>query len=314
MKEMHGDRKAGLIKKTLESPVLGLQSCKLCPRECAVNREISKGFCGQKVVPRISSAVLHFGEEPPLVGRGGSGTVFFCGCSMKCVYCQNFMISQKNNGADISVEELSEIFLRLQREGAENINLVTPAAHLPGILAGLGLAVNSGLSIPIVYNTSGYERAEIIRLLDGIIDVYLADIRYTDDTNGLKYSGTSDYWTVTQKAIKEMYRQVGAFSENRYDTPKGLILRHLVLPQGISGTDAMGEFVAYEMSSSVPISLMSQYRPVFHARDYPEISRRITDREYEDALSLIDHYGLTGWYQHFSGNESHRVRPLGRKE
>jgi len=314
VKEVPGGGKADLIKKALEFPVMSLQSCRLCPRECAVDREVSIGFCEQTEVPRISSAVLHFGEEPPLVGRGGSGTVFFCGCSMRCVYCQNFMISQKNNGTDISVEELSEVFLKLQYEGAENINLVTPTAHLSGILASLGLAMSNGLNIPIVYNTSGYERAEVIRLLDGIIDIYLADIRYTDDTKGQKYSGTNDYWTVTRNAIKEMYKQVGAFSDRRYDAPKGIILRHLVLPEGVSGTNAMGEYVAYELSSSVPISLMSQYRPVFHARDYPEISRRITEREYEDALSSIDQYGLTGWYQHFSGTESLRVKPLGRRE
>ncbi|MFO7881291.1 MAG: radical SAM protein [Kosmotogaceae bacterium] len=287
-----------------------LIECKLCPRECGVDRYSSTGICMQGDEPRISNAMRHFGEEPPLVKNSGSGTVFFSGCTMRCVYCQNFGISQKNYGNDISVEELAQIFIDLQNNEAENINLVTPTPHLPFIVSALKIAANNGLVIPIVYNTSGYEKREILKLLDGIIDIYLPDIRYTDDGTGKKYSKVNNYWTVTRKAIKEMFRQVGAYKE---ESNKGLIIRHLVLPEGLAGTEEMAEFVSFELSHSVPISLMSQYRPVYRAKEYKKIARRITDEEYNKALDIIEKYMLTGWMQHFTMEEGFRVKPIIKK-
>ncbi len=287
-----------------------LKECRLCPRECGINRYSHTGVCMQGDKPRISNAVRHFGEEPPLVKSGGSGTVFFSGCTMKCVYCQNFGISQKNSGYQISVEELAQIFIDLQNNGAENINLVTPTPHIPFIISALRIAANKGLIIPLVYNTSGYEKVEIIKLLDGIVDIYLPDIRYTDDSIGKKYSRVNKYWTVTRKAIKEMFRQVGTYKE---ESNKGLIIRHLVLPEGLAGTEEMAEFVSFELSHSVPISLMSQYRPVYKAKEYEKISRRITDEEYKKALDIIEKYMLTGWMQHFTMEEGFRVKPIQRK-
>ncbi|TYB81220.1 MAG: radical SAM protein [Kosmotoga sp.] len=301
---------SGKINDIEKSLMEHLNECRLCPRECGVNRYSSAGICMQMDKPRISNVVKHFGEEPPLVKNGGSGTVFFSGCTMKCVYCQNFGISQKNYGNDISIEELARIFLDLQNSGAENINLVTPTPHLPFIISALKIAANNGLVLPIVYNTSGYEKFEILKLIDGIVDIYLPDIRYTDDNIGKKYSKVSNYWTVTRKAIKEMFRQVGAYKE---DLNKGLIIRHLVLPEGLAGTEEMAEFVSFELAHSVPISLMSQYRPVYKAKEHNEIARRITDEEYREALNSLEKNYLAGWMQHFTMEEGFRVKPIRRR-
>jgi len=211
---------------------------------------------------------------------------------MKCIYCQNFGFSQENFGRNISVEELSEIFIDLQNKGVSNLDLVTPTPHIPFWLEAVELAVDKGFSLPLVYNTSGYERVEIIKLLDGIIDVYLADIRYTNNVLGKKYSGVDNYWDITKKVLREMFRQVGS---------KRLIVRHLVMPNGISGTRQALEFIAEELSTSVNISLMSQYFPVYKALDTEELSRKITYLEYEEAVDLLHEFGLyNGWTQEFS--------------
>jgi putative pyruvate formate lyase activating enzyme len=302
--------KIGKINDIEKELMEHMKNCKLCPRECGVNRHTDIGICMQGDNPRISNAVRHFGEEPPLVKSGGSGTVFFSGCTMKCVYCQNFGISQNNYGKDVSVEGLARIFIDLQNNGAENINLVTPTPHLPFIVSALKIAAKNGLVLPIVYNTSGYEKVEILKFIDGIVDIYLPDIRYTDDSTGKKYSKVNNYWTVTRKAIKEMFRQVGAYKE---EVNKGLIIRHLVLPEDLAGTEEMAEFVSFELSHSVPISLMSQYRPVYKAKEHEEIARRITDKEYKKALDITEKYMLTGWMQHFKMEEGFRVKPIIKK-
>ncbi|AKI96800.1 radical SAM protein [Kosmotoga pacifica] len=289
-----------------------VENCQLCPRKCMVNRKRKVGVCGQRNNARIAASVLHFGEEPPLVGKGGAGAVFFSGCSMKCVYCQNFGFSQLNNGKELNDIELGELFLKIQEQGGETLDLVTPTPHLPSIIRALKYAAERGFKLPLIYNTSGYEKVEILKMLEGIVDVYLADIRYTSDSIGMKYSKIPDYWTVTKRAIKEMYRQVGPF---RYidGVKRGLIVRHLVLPENLSGTEEMFEFLTFEVSLSVPISLMSQYRPVYKAMEYPEIARRISVQEYEKALELMEHYGFDGWMQHFNDDEVYRVKPLRRK-
>lgn len=226
---------------------------------------------------------------------------------MGCVYCQNFAFSQHNSGRTVSPAKLGEAFLRIQAEGGTCLDLVTATPNLYGFLKAYEHALKQGFSLPVVYNTSGYENVEILRLLEGTVDIYLTDIRYTDNEIGFKYSAVPDYWTVAKKAVKEMFRQVGAFTSNM----KGVIVRHLVLPGGMAGTDEMAQFVAFELSSSVPVSLMSQYRPVHRAKVCPELARRVTPQEYAAALDRIDAYGLTGWMQHFESEEPLRAKPLG---
>jgi len=297
------DRVHKAIEKTRER----LHSCDLCPKKCHVNRYETSGFCMQRIEPRVSATVLHFGEEPPLVKEGGAGAVFFSGCTMSCLYCQNFAFSQKNAGKVFSFEELSRHFMKIQEEGAACIDLVTPTPNLYGFLKAYELALEEGFSLPVVFNTSGYEEVSTLQLLNEIVDIYLTDIRYTDDALGEKYSLVPDYWTVTKKAVKEMFRQTGSFREERM---RGVIVRHLVLPEGIAGTEEMAEFVAFELSSSVPISLMSQYRPVYRAREHYELSRKISEEEYDYALDVIDRFGLTGWMQHSKSKENFRAKPL----
>jgi len=269
-----------------------LNSCALCPRKCHVDRVTSKGVCMQSQKPRLTNAVVHTGEEPPLIEGSGAGAVFFSGCSMKCCYCQNFAFSQKNNGRDYTSRQLGEVFLDLQLKGCSNIDLITAAPHLPGILEALLYAIPKGLTLPIVYNTSSYENVEIIRLLEGVVDLSLVDIRYTDNDMGLKYSGVHDYWIQAQRAIREMYRQKGS---------KGLIIRHLVLPNQISGTKEAMSFISEELSPSVHVSLMSQYFPVYRANEYADINRKITEEEYFQAVDQMEAVGLfNGWTQEFA--------------
>lgn len=283
-----------ILKNALKYFETKIEECDLCARNCTINRYENVGVCGQNANASITNAILHFGEEPPLVGNGGAGAVFFCGCGMRCVYCQNFGFSQFNVGKAIDDQRLSDIFLKLQNAGAKTLDLVTPEPHLRSIIHALILASQNGFNLPIVFNTSSYVNVETLKHLEGIVDIYLADIRYTNDEIGKKYSLVPDYWTVTQKAIKEMYRQVGSFKEDRM---RGLIVRHLILPNGISGTQAALRFVAEELSMSVPVSLMSQYFPVHKALKIEELSRKINNDEYVEALSILEKYNLNGWYQ-----------------
>jgi putative pyruvate formate lyase activating enzyme len=266
-------------------------SCTLCPNRCGTDRTKEIGLCSQNTHIRMTSAVVHKGEEPPLVEKAGAGTVFFSGCTMKCLYCQNFAFSQLNNGRELSEGRLAEEFLKLQSSGASNLDLVSPTPHLPGIIAALDAASERGLTLPVVYNTSGYERVETLRLIDGIVDIYLTDIRYTRDENGRNYSSVPEYWKVTQKALREMHRQVGS---------KGMIIRLLVLPEDINGTEEALSFIAEELSTRVRISLMSQYFPVYKALATPPLNRKITRKEYENAVRLLETYGFeNGWTQDF---------------
>ncbi|MCD6462867.1 MAG: radical SAM protein [Thermotogae bacterium] len=288
-----------------------LTGCGLCPRRCGVDRTKESGFCLQRDVPRISNVVLHYGEEPPLVEKNGAGAVFFCGCNMRCVYCQNFAFSQKNIGKNISVEELADYFLKLQELDATCLDLVTPTPHLPFIVEALGIAITKGFKLPIVYNTSSYESVEVLNLLDGIVDVYLADLKYSDDEVALRLSGVKDYWEVATAALREMYRQVGAFKRYASGVFRGLIVRHLVLPGDLSGSEKVARFIAEELSTSVPVAVMGQYNPVNRAREYPEIARRLSKQEYERVLDVFQSYDLVeGWYQLEDGEP---VRAVGVK-
>jgi len=293
IKEEEFDRRIEKVYKLL-SP------CEICPRKCMANRlEEGKGFCrsGEEVI--VSSYNAHFGEEPPLVGNFGSGTIFFTNCNLKCVYCQNYPISQLGNGNKVSLLELAKIMLALQKRKCHNINLVTPTHFVPQILKSLKSAIKMGLRIPIVYNTSGYESVKTLKLLDGIIDIYLPDARYADNKIAQKYSSAPNYFEIMKKALKEMYRQVGDLVTDKIGiTRSGLIVRHLVLPENLSGTKKIMRFIAREISPHTYISLMAQYFPAYQAEQFPLLSRRINREEYREALQAFKEEGLeNGWFQ-----------------
>jgi len=300
--------KNGQLEKAIAAGTGLLESCSICPRKCGVNRlKNERGFCKTGLQAEVYSYLAHHGEEPPVSGEKGSGTIFFAHCNMACVYCQNFEFSQKiKQGGGISDKELAQIMLKLQNMGCHNINLVSPTHVMPQILKALKIAIESGLSVPLVYNTSGYELPEIIKILDGIIDVYLPDMRYADPAMSKKYSLAPDYPKNNQDSIKEMYRQTGIaqMDNNSGLIEKGMIVRHLVLPEGISGTEQIMKFLAEEISAETFVSLMSQYTPYYKACEFKELSRRITLQEYEKAQAVMEKYGLhNGWTQDSGGLE-----------
>jgi putative pyruvate formate lyase activating enzyme len=296
----------GKLKSIIEEAFKMLESCCICPRECKVNRlNDKKGFCRIGLKPKLCSFMPHHGEEPPISGTRGSGAIFFSGCNMSCLYCQNYEFSQLDEGREVEFEELATFMLQLQALGCHNINLVTPTHIIPQILKSLELAIPKGLKIPVVYNTGGYELPEMIKLLDGIVDIYLPDMRYADNEMAIKYSSAPKYPRFNQAALKEMHRQVGvAEIDEEGIIRKGIIIRHLVLPNNISGTDKIMRFIAEELSKDTYISLMSQYSPCYKADQFQEISRRITEQEYEDAKAGMEKYGLyNGWTQDGHGLE-----------
>lgn len=281
-----------------------LESCSICPRNCGVNRlKGETGFCRTRLLAKAYSFMPHHGEEPPISGARGSGTIFFSGCNMHCCYCQNYEFSQEGEGREVGEEELAGFMLKLQGLGCHNINLVTPTHILPQILKALLLAIPQGLKIPLVYNTSGYELSSSIKMLSGIVDVYLADMRYGDDASGLKYSDAPDYPKYNQEAVKQMHQQVGLVELDREGViRKGLIIRHLVLPEDISGTEKVLRFIRDEVSADTYISLMSQYLPCYKAHNFKELSRRLASEEYTRAKELLREYGLeNGWTQDSRG-------------
>jgi putative pyruvate formate lyase activating enzyme len=274
------------------------ENCALCPRECGVNRKKGeKGTCSAGVKVKVCSANPHFGEERPLVGRGGSGTIFFSHCSLLCLYCQNWEISHEAEGQEISDQDLAELMLRLQKIGCHNINVVTPTHFLPNIIRALVFAVEKGLRAPLVYNTGGYERVEILALLDGIVDIYLPDYKYSDGKTAAKFSrggsGIKDYPEKAKAALKEMHCQVGVLKTDEYGIAlRGLMIRHLVLPNYLAGTEAFLKFVAEELAPETYVNIMDQYRPCFQAHRFPELSRGIYSQEYQQALLLARKYKL----------------------
>lgn len=293
IKEEEFDRRIGKAYKLLSS-------CGACPHKCGVNRlEGERGFCrsGEEVI--VSSYNTHFGEEPPLVGNLGSGTIFFTNCNLKCVYCQNYPISQLGNGNKVTLQELAKIMLTLQKRKCHNINLVTPTHFVPQILKSLKLAIKMGLCIPIVYNTSGYDSVNTLKLFDSVVDIYLPDARYADNEIARKYSSAPDYFEIMKKALKEMHRQVGDLALDETGVARsGLIIRHLVLPEGLSGTKKIMRFIAREISPHTYISLMAQYFPAYQASQFPPLSRRIDKEEYRKALQAFKEEGLeNGWFQ-----------------
>ncbi len=270
--------------------------CDICPRECENNRlDGQKGDCGSTSQLEIASFHPHFGEEKPLVGEGGSGTVFFTHCSLQCVFCINWQISMGGRGKNRSISDLADMMLRLQEIGCKNINVVTPTHYLPHIMLALDKAAEKGLRIPLVYNTSGYEKVDTLKLLDGVVDIYLPDFKYFDGAMAHKYSSEArDYPDRAKAALLEMHRQVGvgkpADDGLMY---KGLMIRHLVLPNGVSGTKKVIEWVANNLPKETYFHLMAQYQPTYKADQYPQINRRITYKEYREAVQHAHRMGLT---------------------
>lgn len=274
--------------------------CCLCPRQCGAEREKNKaGVCGAGKDVKVASYNIHRGEEPPVSGTRGSGTVFFSGCTLKCIYCQNYPISHLLNGEFYSIEELSDIFLHLQTRGAHNINLVTAAPYLYHVVHALFLASQKGLNIPIVYNTSGYERPEIVTALNSTIDVYMPDLKYADSEVSLKYTGVNNYLEYAYPAIEEMFNQVGLLQMDEEGIAcKGLILRHLILPRNIENSKKVLKIISESPFRDSHLSLMSQYFPAYKAVREPGINRYLNPEEYEEVKDYALELGFsTGWFQ-----------------
>jgi putative pyruvate formate lyase activating enzyme len=271
-----------------------LKNCDICPNECYIDRTKTKtGKCFSDDSLVISSVSQHFGEEPPLVGFNGSGTIFLTSCNLKCLYCQNYDISHLRLGHKISIEDLAIEMLRLQNLGTHNINFVTPTHFVPQIVKALALAIPRGFNLPIVYNCGGYESLKTLKLLDGIIDIYMPDIKYSDNEIALKYSGIKNYWSIVRKAVKEMHKQVGDLKINKYGiAEKGLLIRHLILPNNIAGTEKVLKFIAEEISVESYVNIMDQYHPEYNAASFSEINRRISNNEFKDSIDLAKRFGL----------------------
>jgi Uncharacterized Fe-S protein PflX, homolog of pyruvate formate lyase activating proteins len=294
--------KLKLVHNAAQRLTGALTNCAICPRKCGVDRLSGKtGYCRAPLEPVVYSYIQHHGEEPALSGSKGSGTIFFSYCNMKCVYCQNYQFSQLDKGEKITIERLASIMLGLQRSGCHNINLVSPTHYVPQILSALEIAMKEGLNIPIVYNTSGYDSTETIKMLDGIIDIYLPDMRYSENSMAMRYSNAPDYVERNRSTIEEMQRQVGDLELDKAEIAvKGLIIRLLVLPGGISGTNKSLKFIRDRISKNAHFSIMSQYYPTFKAHDFKEISRRIEKSEYDNVVDEAFSLGLNkGWVQEY---------------
>ncbi|NPB05288.1 MAG: radical SAM protein [Aquificae bacterium] len=283
----------GELKERVELLKEKLAACTVCPHHCKVDRLSGRvGFCRTPYLVRVSSAFLHRGEERPIRGHRGSGTVFFSWCNMKCVYCQNYDISQLGEGVDVTPRELAQIMLRLQEMGAHNVNLVTPSHVVPQIVEAVYLAAQGGLKIPLVYNTSSYDDLETLRLLEGIVDIYLPDLKYMREENGRRYSKVKNYPEVAKAAIKEMHRQVGNLKLDPYGVAyRGVLVRHLVLPNDLSNSFEAIDFLA-SVERGLAVNVMGQYRPYYKALDYPELARPVFPHEVERVKEYARQKGL----------------------
>ncbi len=271
-----------------------LSNCTLCPRNCGVDRTLGKtGYCGVTAELVAARAALHMWEEPCLVGENGSGTVFFSGCNLKCVFCQNHNIAIGQTGKEITISRLAEIFLALQEKGATNINLVTPTHYIPQIRLALLEAKKHGLILPIVYNTGGYEKAESLYLLDGLIDIYMPDLKYYSSELSRKYSFAPDYFSCACDALSEMYRQTGPciFNEQGIMT-RGIIVRHLILPGQVKDSKKILHYLHDTYKDNIWISIMNQYTPLAHVAAIPELNRRVTDAEYDRVVDYAIRLGI----------------------
>jgi len=301
---------SGELKERVEKLEAMLASCNICPRDCQVNRlqdEIAACYSGYK--PIVSSYVPHFGEEPMLVGTRGVGNIFFGNCNLRCVYCQNYQISQnwkveKKN--EVTFERLAEMMVELQGKGCHNIGLVSPTHFVPQMVKALYLAIPMGLHLPLIYNTNAYDSVEVLKLLEGIIDIYLPDLKYSEDQMGWEYSKVKEYVRHARAAIKEMYRQVGSELIIGEDglVKRGLIIRHLVLPNDLAGSKESLRFIRNELSREVTLSIMSQYYPTHKAKSIDLLNRKIRESEYNKVLSLLEKLELDqGWAQEFESSD-----------
>ncbi len=272
-----------------------LRNCALCPRNCRVDRTAGmRGFCRTGDRPFISSWNPHFGEERPLVGMCGSGTIFLGHCNLGCLFCQNWTISHLGEGAEMSFEALAGVMLDLQGMGCHNINFVTPTHQMPMILRSLAIAAGKGLRIPIVYNCGGYESLEAIQILDGVVDIYMPDFKFADPEIAFRYSKAKDYPAVAKTVIKEMHRQVGDLViDARGIATRGLLVRHLILPENVAGTGEVVRFIAEKISKNTYVNLMDQYHPCYKANEHSPLNRRITGKEFSEAVRLALEAGLT---------------------
>jgi putative pyruvate formate lyase activating enzyme len=287
---------SGELKRRGEILYEMMRECRLCPRECGVDRIAGeRGFCGASSQLVVSSFNPHFGEETPLVGRGGSGTIFMSHCGLRCVFCINGEISHSGKGSDRDIQDLALMMLALARKGCHNINIVTPTHYSPHVLLALDIAAANGLAVPLVWNTCGWERLEILEILDGVVDIYLPDFKYADGAMAARYSaGASSYPEVTQTALLEMHRQVGV-AQAAADgiMRRGLMIRHLVMPGGVSGSKDVMRWIADNLPNNTYINIMSQYRPMYKASGYPEINRRIRRKEYAEVVDCARELGLS---------------------
>jgi len=280
------------LERRIEKLYEILENCTLCPRNCKVNRFVSKnGACRTGIRPIVSSFGPHFGEESFLVGNNGSGTIFFSNCNLNCVFCQNWEISQMGVGEEIDVEELSKIMLKLQKMGCENINLVSPTHQVPMIVDAVSRAWQKGLKLPIVYNCGGYESIETLKLLEGIVDIYMPDFKYGDDEKALKYSKVPNYTSVVKRALEEMYRQVGPLNIESGVATRGVFVRHLIMPNDASSSEKVLQLIA-SVSLDIPVNIMTQYYPAFKAHQYAELNRRITREEFIKVVEKARTLGL----------------------
>lgn len=271
-----------------------LNPCRVCPRACGVNRLVEAGgYCRAGRRARVSSYHQHFGEEPFLVGQYGSGTIFFARCNLGCVFCQNYDISHQGIGRDVETADLVHMMLDLQALGCHNINLVSPTPWVPQIVEAISEARDNGLKSPIVYNTGGYDSVETLRRLDGIIDIYMPDLKYADNRTGQRWSGVRDYWDMARPALKEMHRQVGDLDIVSGIAQRGLLVRHLVMPGGAEASRQCFEFLAREISPQTIVNVMDQYHPAGEAERFPELDRNLAVSEYRQALDHLVRAGLS---------------------
>ncbi|MBT0652798.1 radical SAM protein [Geomobilimonas luticola] len=291
---------SGELLRRVRTAYARLKSCDLCPHDCRVNRLAGEtGVCRSGALPRVASANVHRGEEPPISGTRGSGTIFFSNCNLRCRFCQNFPISQFGNGEDVTTRELSARMLKLQRQRAHNLNLVTPSHFLPQFLAALYLAIGEGFRLPIVWNSNGYERVDALELLDGVVDIYLPDMKYVAEDPAVNFSSAHGYREINRRAVREMLRQVGHLQLDEEGIGvRGLIVRHLVLPEGHAGSRETLRWISENLGGDTHISLMKQFFPAHEAGQIPGIHRKITDEEYEAAVEALEEAGLeNGWVQ-----------------
>jgi len=290
----HELARKGELAARVEAAYRHLAACDVCPRKCKANRlEGELGVCRTGAKAQVCSYGAHHGEEDPLRGWRGSGTIFFGRCSLHCVFCQNYDISQADSGHEVEPEELAAIMLELQEEGCHNINLVTPTHVAPQILAAVAIAAQAGLNLPIVYNSGGYDSLAMLALLDGVIDIYMPDMKYANKILAQKYSRVLRYPEFNRAAVREMQRQVGDLQLDPHGIAnRGLLVRHLVLPNNLAGTRQILRFLAQDISLDVYLNLMDQYRPAYRAGNYPELNRPVSQEEYQQAVEMANKLGL----------------------